>query len=391
MTKRPTLSPALARFAGEIAKALKIAKGPDLFTRHGPQRMNELRVLRRWNSHTPALLDVWGGGYFLRWNERGTIIDPGASFLRLFELCTDYGLQDIDMILATHDHVDHCHDLGILISLMRAFNKWGKQQKPPLAEHFLDAVVSHGVADQFASVLTNPENVSSLRWRKALPPARIATVSTQPGRPRRGHPKSIPKRYDYKLAALPAFHTELLGESTGMGLGITLNGCSKKIVISSDTALARGPRSLSARELVRAYKGANLLILHVGSMEEPGKARLPQHLGSTGVIEILQGLAAKPPELVVLSEWGYEFGRMKLRGRSRFTELIAGELQNRGCPYFAAVEGAAAPDKATPILPADLNLSISLPNFEVRSDVTGKPVPARNIRAKERGALLRYE
>ena len=128
-----------------------------------------------------------------------------------------------------------------------------------------------------------------------------------------------------------------------MGLGITLNGCNKKIVISNDTALARGPRSLKARDLVRAYKGANLLILHVGSMEEPGKARLPQHLGSPGVIEILQGLAAKPPELVVLSEWGYEFGRMKLRGRSRFTELIAGELQNRGYPYFAAVEEQRPP------------------------------------------------
>jgi hypothetical protein len=296
------------------------------------------------------------------------------------------------MILATHDHVDHCHDLGILISLTRAFNKWGKKQKPPLDEHFLDAVVSHGVADQFASVLTNPENGRNLSWRKALPPASVVQASTQPGRARQGGPASVSRKYGYKLAALPAFHTELLGENTGMGLGITLNGCKKKIVISSDTALARDPSSLDAGELVRAYEGADLLILHVGSMDEPGKPRLPQHLGSTGVVEILEGLKDKRPELVVLTEWGYEFGRNKLRGRSRFTELVAGELQGRGCRYFAAVEGAAAPrDDATPILPADLSLRISLPNFKVHSERKGRLVPAGEIRAVERGALLRFE
>ena len=390
MTERSTLSPALARFADEVAEALDKAKGPDFFTRCGPQELDELRVLRRWNSHTAALLHVWGGGYFLRWKGLGTIIDPGVSFLRLFELYTNYGLQDIDMILATHDHVDHCHDLGILISLTRAFNKWGKKQKKPLDEHFLDVVVSHGVADEFASVLTNSENGRNLRWRKALPPASVVQASTQPGRARLGGPASVSRKYGYKLAALPAFHTELLGENTGMGLGITLNGCKKKIVISSDTALARDPGSLDAGELVRAYEGADLLILHVGSMDEPRMARLPQHLGSTGVIKILEGLT-KRPELVVLTEWGYEFGRNKLRGRTRFTELVAQELQGRGCRYFAAVEGAAAPkDDATPILPADLSLRISLPGFKVHSEREGEPVAARDIRAVERGARIRY-
>ena len=42
---------------------------------------NELRVLRRWNSHTPMLQFSYGGGYLLRWQDKGTVIDPGVTFL----------------------------------------------------------------------------------------------------------------------------------------------------------------------------------------------------------------------------------------------------------------------------------------------------------------------
>ena len=64
-----------------IEESSRIAKGPDLFWRQSPVEPDHLRVLRRWNSHTPSLLDVWGGGYFLRWKGCGTVIDPGASFV----------------------------------------------------------------------------------------------------------------------------------------------------------------------------------------------------------------------------------------------------------------------------------------------------------------------
>ena len=115
---------ALNHFAKEVEEARRIAKGPDLFWRQGTQEPDQICILQRWNSHTPSLLDVWGGGYFLRWRGRGTIIDPGCSFIRLFRLHTPYGLQDVNMVLATHDHVDHCQDLGTLISLLRGYNKW---------------------------------------------------------------------------------------------------------------------------------------------------------------------------------------------------------------------------------------------------------------------------
>jgi len=158
----------VSEFAEAVQSALAIAKGPDFFRRRGPEQLNEFRVLRRWNSHSPSLLDVWGGGYLLRWQGKGTIIDPGVSFLRLLNLHTAYGLQDLDMIVATHDHFDHCGDLGTLISLLRAYND--PKKVPPNPQHPWDLVVSHGVADQLGPMLTHPENTDIVHWKKALPP-----------------------------------------------------------------------------------------------------------------------------------------------------------------------------------------------------------------------------
>jgi ribonuclease BN (tRNA processing enzyme) len=376
-------------FAKAVLAAREKAKGPDFFRRRGDCKLNELRVLRRWNSHTPSLLDVWGGGYFLRWLEKGTIIDPGVSFLRLFSLYTPYGLQDVDMIVTTHDHFDHCGDFGALVSLLRAYN--GLKEDPPRKKHPWDIVVSCGVADQFRAILRHPENARVLRWRRALPSKGIV-VMPAPGRSVDRNPRTLSTKYHYSLRALKTFHKELLGENTGFGVHITLAGTGKHIVISSDTAIARGFQRTNGRDLVDGYRGANLLILHVGTMEDPGKSRLKQHLGLTGVVEVLSRLADDETlKLVVLSEWGYEFGRLGLRGRSRFTELVVEELERRKPGrFFAAVEGTPPGESRIPILPADLSLRVSLPDFGVWPDGAKDPEPAVKIRANERADGIRY-
>jgi ribonuclease BN (tRNA processing enzyme) len=379
----------LDEFRIAVQAARKIAKGPDFFRRRGPDGLNELRVLRRWNSHTPSLLDVWGGGYFLRWQGKGTVIDPGVSFLRLFSLYTPYGLQDVNMIVATHDHFDHCGDLGTLIGFLRAYNGLKKDQRGK--KHPWDLMLSHGVADQLGPLLVHPDNAGAIRWRKALPPQDVTSMTTS-GRSAVGNPKRISTKYRYTLQAMKSFHNELLGENTGFGVHITLASPRKHIVVSSDTAIARRTKRVDGDELVEGYRGANLLILHVGTMEDPGESRLPQHLGFNSVVEVLSRLADDETlELVVLSEWGYEFGRLGLWGRSRFTELVVEELERRNCRrFFAAVEGAPPYGNKIPILPADLNLRISLPDFGVWPDGAQKPVPAVDIRASEGIDRIRY-
>lgn len=376
----------VSQFAKAVQAALKIAKGPDFFRRTDPPNLDEFRVLRRWNSHTPSLLDVWGGGYFLRWHGKGTVIDPGVSFLRLLNLHTPYGLRHLDMIVATHDHFDHCGDLGTLLSLLRAYND--PKREPPYPKHSWDLVVSHGAADQLVPLLVHPENAGIIRWRKALPPQEVTSVPASDG----SADEEISTIYSYELGAVKAFHNELLGEQTGFGVRIALAGQNKCIAISGDTAIARRADDMDGSELIDGYRGASLLVLHVGTMEKPDESRLKQHLGFNGVVQVLSRLAGDASlQLVVLSEWGYEFGRLGLRGRSRFTELVVEDLKAHGCDrFFAAVEGAPAGDDRIPILPADLNLRISLPDFGVWPDGEVNAVPAMKIRAREGVDRIRY-
>ena len=42
-------------------------------------------ILRRWGSYTPGVIQrSAGGGYFLNWDGKGVVIDPGFNFLDNF-------------------------------------------------------------------------------------------------------------------------------------------------------------------------------------------------------------------------------------------------------------------------------------------------------------------
>jgi len=385
-------------FAELVNEAESRHKGPDIFWRHSGTLVDELRVLRRWNSHSPAVADVLGGGYFLRWQGKGTIIDPGCSFLRLFRHFTPYAFRDIDMVVVTHDHVDHCQDLGTLISLLRQYNKWLVKTGGEALRHW-DMIVSYGIADQFISLLNHPDNAPFLCWRRVLAGDMkpIESPLDVPGFLKKAGELGLldeylraflkrattllAKKYAYEITALPAVHKELLGAATAFGLRLSLlekdaAGADKKwpIVISGDTALCdEGDR-------VKHYGGAELLVLHVGSMEKPGERGSGDHLCSYGVAEILDAVVrGRPPEeaprLVILTEWGYEFGRLGLNGRTQFTRMIADDLnQCAGLKgrFYAAVADLdgrspreACPDGAVVLLPADIGLRIRLPDLHV--------------------------
>ncbi|HET8813549.1 MAG TPA: MBL fold metallo-hydrolase [Solirubrobacterales bacterium] len=94
----------------------------------------EFVCMRRYSSPFPLLprpsaFRALGGGYFVRlhdpaWQKRakadgpyGIVVDPGVDFVEnLYR--TGYSLGDIDMIVITHDHVDHLGALDPLLSLL---------------------------------------------------------------------------------------------------------------------------------------------------------------------------------------------------------------------------------------------------------------------------------
>jgi glyoxylase-like metal-dependent hydrolase (beta-lactamase superfamily II) len=83
--------------------------------------------MRRYSSFFPFLprpsaFRAPGGGYFVQAREAGDepfgiAIDPGPDFIENLYRC-GYALDDIHMILVTHDHADHLASLDALLALM---------------------------------------------------------------------------------------------------------------------------------------------------------------------------------------------------------------------------------------------------------------------------------
>lgn len=92
--------------------------------RHGIfDKRNILVMLKGFSSSTPILLNYAhntnfysGGGFYIRWNGVGIAIDPGYLFVQNLQ---DYGLSvlDIDVVIITHEHIDHASDMRILDDL----------------------------------------------------------------------------------------------------------------------------------------------------------------------------------------------------------------------------------------------------------------------------------
>jgi hypothetical protein len=294
--------------------------------------------------------------------------------------------------------------------------------------------MSHGVAAQFASVINHRENVPFLRHGKNLPAFSsdpIRRVQKPPSvagsgeclAVNRWHPAQreickwyhgqIEDDYAYRLFTLPAKHLELLGEQTSMGTRFEMLGGDPKqvqceVIISGDTGVTGTQTGITAARLATEYAAGkserSLLVLHVGTMEkcENGRdlKREDEHLGLMGVVEVLDELVKKRkqapeflPKAVALSEWGYEFGRLGLNGRTRFAELVVEELRRRGCRrFFAAVKGTGPVVGRIPIIPGDIELRFRLPELDVwcMDGSRGSWHPANEVRAEERCPEIVY-
>lgn len=105
----------------------------------------EFICLRRYSSFFPFLprpsaFNILGGGYFVRLHNSGRkgteeskihpfgiVIDPGSDFVEnLYR--SGFSLEDIDMIIVSHSHVDHQSCLEPLISLLHSRSMLGDKK-----------------------------------------------------------------------------------------------------------------------------------------------------------------------------------------------------------------------------------------------------------------------
>lgn len=141
--------------------------------RHGEPAI-EFICMRRFSSPFPLLprpsaFRALGGGYMVRLHGTakgakpfGVVIDPGVDFVEnLYR--TGYSLSDIQMIVLTHDHVDHIGALDPLLSLLHVRKQILKKeaaQHQPMPQ--LKVLMSRSVFQRYDQVaqLHNPSEPS---------------------------------------------------------------------------------------------------------------------------------------------------------------------------------------------------------------------------------------
>ncbi|MFZ2538094.1 MAG: tetratricopeptide repeat protein, partial [Oscillospiraceae bacterium] len=83
-------------------------------------------VLRRWNSYTPIIGDGHfsskGGGYFIKYQGYGIVIDPGFNFIDNFKE-KGHEFREITHVFISHAHNDHAADLESILTLLFKYNE----------------------------------------------------------------------------------------------------------------------------------------------------------------------------------------------------------------------------------------------------------------------------
>jgi tetratricopeptide (TPR) repeat protein len=295
--------------------------------------MSFVLVLREWNSYTPVIPGQEesdrGGGYFIRHGGEGIVIDPGYDFIENFHNAGGK-LSDVNHIIVTHAHDDHTAELEALLMLLyRRWNLKDLDNKPAPKKKQVSLYLSAGVQRKFAGIL-------SYRDEKIK---RIVTLSPPSDN---DMSQSVGINEYTELTVLPAYHDDVITESTAVGLGFDfqLENGKRRVIFTADSGLYPPKRdnqgkkitnnkrageyaldTNAGRALFERYPdkmlGPDLLVAHMGSIKkrefealtptdssiDEGGWYYPNHLGLLGTLTMLDRCR---PKAAIISEFGSE-------------------------------------------------------------------------------------
>lgn len=238
------------------------------------KNINKFLCLRRWNSFTPAIprpvdFNKWaggvhsynsnqcpGGGYFLIWNNKGIVIDPGFDFIRNL-YSAGYSVADIDAIVLTHAHIDHMGDFFTLLTLIYERQDLLKRLYGENNSGFekIDLFLNIGAMNSFLSWFAS-QTKDTIRHIHTLP--RESAIEKKENY---FLDLSGPE-YNMKIEVTKAAHNEIYAEDWAVGIKFYLPivGRNKPVVlgITSDTAFKE--------EIIMQYGKCDILATHLGDI-----------------------------------------------------------------------------------------------------------------------------
>ncbi len=332
-------------------------------------KINQLAVLRKWNSYTPILPEKEdiinkGGGYFISYNNTGIVIDPGYNFIENF-LNAGYRLDDIDIIFISHAHDDHTAQLEAIFSLLYKRNK--RSEHPKQIELYLNLGSFKKFAGFFDLTTINPKSYIN----------KIFILNEH-------HHFDI--NPDISVFISKVKHHEMITANYSVGLTFSLGNQNEEPVILKFTCDTGWDTKIENEneELMSVYKINNIdiLVCHIGSIkkdeldydinksfadnESTGNILYGYHLGLIGVVAEIHKWN---PNIALISEFGQELNAVRIK--------IADKIQS---------------ELKCPTLPVDINFKINLDDFKIQSYKTKKYHDVNNIipGKKDDGSIVFY-
>ncbi len=192
---------------------------------------DKLVVLRRWQSYNPRIPRpigemVRGGGYFLFWQGKGIVIDPGYDFITNF-YAEGFTLSDLNAVIITHSHPDHDDDLSTLTTLIVEWNEFHRSMGYD-KEHIvrLDVFLNESSHMKFSAWLkATGDGIGKI----LLMPLVVWNMNSEKVKSENEDPKkkairgedvvlSVLYEYNIKLEIVPAWHDDVIGSTSAVGL-----------------------------------------------------------------------------------------------------------------------------------------------------------------------------
>ncbi|KAF5044837.1 Photosystem I assembly protein Ycf3 [anaerobic digester metagenome] len=353
MVKYDSIFEAKNSYESKLAELLEPAQ---------PLENNFFLVLRRWNSFTPAMITDLksnpGGGYFLYWNGKGIVIDPGFDFLDNY-FKNGLKVHHIDAVIITHAHIDHCNDFESILTLIFEYNDNFNEKIKKIKKSSGQEGLSKEDKNKISELKSQHKKIDVFMNMGALKKM-LSWISLKNDNPNIKRVYTLEKGLEYHLAdynmnikTTEAVHNEIVTDEYSVGLIFELYDENKdnifKIGYTSDTQCKK--------VISDQYEGVDLIITHLGSINEDDFKRDDEkrgikenHLMLTGVISTIFKSKAK---LAIISEFGEELSDERVT----LVKSLNNVFQKNG---------------STRCLTGDIGLKIKIPNMSVKCHYCSK-------------------
>lgn len=313
------------------------------------QENDFLLILKGMSSSSPWIYNnttnkkFSGGGFFLKWNGLGIAIDPGYNFVDCLHK-NGLNINDINVIIITHNHIDHNHDLRILDDMNKCLYRHQK--------HNIDIYLDNETYNASKFFLLDFSTINKINENNKCNIIKYKDETTDV--------KHFKINDDCFLTIFPTYHIENKKEDekrqfSASSFGVKLELYQNKILsctlgYTSDTSYDK----LICEQLL----GSDIIIANISGVYEDDIKKVnhkKRHLGYYGCYELLKHTDSNL-KLFLLSEfWS---------GNDDIRFDIAKYMQKEYDLEF--------PNNQVKVHPADIGMKISLKNCCICCSLCGK-------------------